>query len=313
MGMLEPHKKDHIYDPTAGSGGFLLEAYSYLKERDGEQAAKSLYLYGQEINLSTFAIAKINMFLHGLDSADIRRGDTLRSPQFLDDNGSLKTYDIVVANFPFAIKEWPHETFRDDPYGRCDGYDVPPKKNADYAFILHILKSLNSNGRAGVVVPHGVLFKSDASGKIRQQILKNDLVEAVIAFPAKLFYGVSIPAAVIVFNKNKKEDRKGKVLIVDAEKEYEERKKQNKLLKKHIEKIVKTFHDYRDVDRFARVVDLKEIEQNDWNLNIRRYVDTSEPEEEIDVKIVLDELVKLESQRDEIQTQVNGYIKELGY
>lgn len=313
MQILKPHKKDHIYDPTAGSGGFLLEAYQYLKEKDGDQAARSLYLYGQEINLSTFAIAKINMFLHGLDSADIRRGDTLRSPQFLDVDGNLQTFDITVSNFPFSIKEWPNETFKDDPYGRCDGYDVPPNKNADYAFILHIIKSMNKNGRAGVVVPHGVLFKSDASGRIREQILKNDLIEAVIAFPAKLFYGVTIPAATIIFNNNKPEERKGKVLIIDAEEGYEEGKKQNRLRKKDIKNIVDTFDRFTDVERFARVVDIEEIADNEYNLNIRRYVDTSEPEEPIDVPAVLTELAVLEAERDEIDAQVKQYMKELGY
>jgi type I restriction enzyme M protein len=311
--ILKPHKKDHIYDPTAGSGGFLLEAFHHLEKHEDETAAKSLYLQGQEINLSTFAIAKINMFLHGLDSADIRRGDTLRNPKFLDESGDLKTFDIVVSNFPFSMKSWPYEIFADDPFGRSEGYTLPPKKNADYAFILHIIKSMNSNGRAGVVVPHGVLFKSDASGDIRKQILQNDFIEAVIAFPAKLFYGVSIPAATIIFNKNKPEERKGKVLIIDAEAEYEEGKKQNRLRNKDIEKIVKTFDEFKDVEKYARVVDIEEIEKNEWNLNIRRYVDISEEEVVIDVKDVVEDLKKLEYEREKIDVEVNKFLNQLGY
>ncbi|PIR85224.1 type I restriction-modification system subunit M [Candidatus Kaiserbacteria bacterium CG10_big_fil_rev_8_21_14_0_10_45_20] len=311
--ILKPHKKDHIYDPTVGSGGFLLESFHHLSEKEGDSVARTLYLYGQEINLGTFAIAKINMFLHGLDSADIQRGDTLANPKFLNSDGSLKTFDIVVANYPFAINDWTDEMFKNDKYGRRDGYDMPPKKTADYAFLLHIIKSMNSNGRAGVVNPHGVLFRGGAEGRIREQILKNDLIEAVIALPSKLFYGAAIPAAVIIFNKNKPESHKNKVLIIDAEKDFSEGKNQNTLRVKDIQKIVKTFEDYKDVEHYARVVDLKEIEENDFNLNVRRYIENGEEEEKIDVSAVRKELATLEKERVEVDKKVEGYLKELKY
>ena len=311
--ILKPHEKDHIYDPTAGSGGFLLEAFHYLKKKEDETVARTLYLHGQEINLGTFAIAKINMFLHGLDSADIQRGDTLANPQFLNSNGSLKTFDICVANFPYSIKEWGYEVFKTNKYGRIEDYEMPPNKNADYAFILHILKSMNANGRAGVVVPHGVLFKSDASSRIREQILKNDLIDAVIAMPAKLFYGVGIPVAIIIFNKNKPEKHKNKVLIIDAEKDFSKGKNQNTLRHQDIKKIVRAYDNYKDIERDARVFSLKEIKENDFNLNVRRYVDNSEQEEEIDVAIVWKELKLIEKERQSIGKRVTGFIRDLKY
>lgn len=311
--ILKPHEKDHIYDPTVGSGGFLLEAYHYLKDTSGEKVANTLYLYGQEINLSTFAIAKINMFLHGLDAADIRRGDTLANPQFVDDLGALQHFDIVVANPPYSIKDWCHEEFKSDKHGRVEGYEVPPTKNADYAFILHIVKSMKADGRAGVVLPHGVLFRGGAEGRIREEILKNDLVDAVIALPSKLFYGTGIPAAILIFSNSKPDHKKEKVLIIDAEHDYREEKNQNVLRKKDIDKIVKAYDDYQDIEKYARVVNFEELEENDFNLNVRRYIDSSEEEEEIDVKAVWKELQQLEKDRIGIDQKVAGYIKELGY
>jgi type I restriction enzyme M protein len=313
VNILKPHQKDHIYDPTAGSGGFLLEAYSYLKEKSGEEVARTLYLHGQELNISTFAIAKINMFLHGLDSADIRRGDTLADPQFTTEAGSLQAFDIVVANPPYSIKDWEFEKFKSDKYGRGEGYDVPPQKNADYAFVLHIIKSMNSNGRAGVVLPHGVLFRGGSEGRIRERILKNDLLEAVIALPAKLFYGTGIPAAILIFNRNKVEHKKNNILIIDAEKDYQEGKNQNSLRKQDINKIVQAYDQFQDIEKYARVVPLKEIEENEFNLNVRRYIDSSEEEDQIDVKQVWQELKQLEKEREDVNKQVTSFMKELGY
>lgn len=311
--ILKPHKKDHIYDPTVGSGGFLLEAFHHLKEKESESVARTLYLYGQELNIGTYAIAKINMFLHGLDSADIQRGDTLANPQFLNPNGSLKTFDICVANFPYSIKEWEWELFKSDRFGRLDGYDMPPQKNADFAFILHIIKSMNSNGRAGVVCPHGVLFKGDTPGRIREQLLKNDLIESVIAMPAKLFYGVGIPVAIIIFNRNKPKERQGKVLIIDAEKDFSEGKNQNSLRYQDIQKIVKAYDNFKNVDGYARVVDMKEIEENEYNLNVRRYIENGDKEEEIDVAAVWKELSALERERKGIDVKVAEYLRQLKY
>ncbi|MDP2709386.1 MAG: type I restriction-modification system subunit M [bacterium] len=313
IGILKPHQKDHIYDPTAGSGGFLLEAYDYLKQKAGEKIAKTLYLYGQELNISTFAIAKINMFLHGLDSADIRRGDTLANPQFLTQNGNLQTFDICVANPPYSIKDWESEIFRTNKYGRLEGYDMPPEKNADYAFVLHIIKSMNVNGRAGIVLPHGVLTRGNAEARIREQILKNDLVEAVIALPPKLFYGTGIPAIVLILNKNKSENKKNKVLIIDAEKDFLEGKNQNTLRPQDIGKIIKTYDGYSSIERYARVVSLTDIENKSYNLNIREYIDSSEEDEVIDVKVVRSEIISLKKELAKSDALVEKYLDELNY
>lgn len=313
INILKPHEKDHIYDMAVGSGGFLLEAYHHLKQSAGEKKARSLYLYGQEINIGTYAIAKINMFLHGLDSADIQRGDTLADPKFLNPDGSLKTFDICVANPPYSISEWEYEIFKNDKYGRVAGYEMPPAKKADYAFVLHMVKSMNENGRAGIVLPHGVLFRGGAEGRIREELIKNDLIEAIIALPAKLFYGTGIPAAIVIFNKNKSEAHKNKILIVDAEQDYEEGKNQNRLRKADIGKIVSAFEGYRDIEKYARVVDIKELEENEFNLNVRRYVENGEDEEVVDVKTVWGEVKKIEKDREAINMKVEGYLKELKY
>ncbi|MFA6973489.1 MAG: type I restriction-modification system subunit M [Parcubacteria group bacterium] len=311
--ILKPHEKDHIYDMAVGSGGFLLEAYHHLKDREGEKKARSLYLYGQEINLGTYAIAKINMFLHGLDSADIQRGDTLADPKFLNPDGSLKTFDICVANPPYSIKEWESEIFQSDKYGRVAGYETPPDKKADYAFVLHMVKSMNENGRAGILLPHGVLFRGGAEGRIREQLIKNDLIEAIIALPAKLFYGTGIPVAIVIFNKNKPAAHKNKIIIIDAEQDFEEGKNQNRLRKKDIEKIVSAFEGYRDIEKYARVVDLKEIKENEFNLNVRRYVENGDEEEVVDVKAVWKELSEIEKEKEAVDKKVENYLKELKY
>lgn len=313
MQILKPHQRDHVYDPTVGSGGFLLEAFHYLRDKGGEQKARTLYLYGQEINMSTYAIGKINMFLHGLDGADIQRGDTIAEPKFLTPAGTLRQFDIVVANFPYSIKEWPYEVFKNDRFGRHDGYDSPPARNADYAFILHIVKSLNENGRAGIVVPHGVLFRGGSEGRIREQLIKNDLIEAIIALSPKLFYGTGIPAAVLILNKNKPLDRKNKILFVDAENDVEVGKRQNRLRKIDIEKMANAFDAYESSERFSSVVGVKEIAENDYDLNIRLYVDATETEELISVDEAIAELASLKDAQKVIDQKVAEGLRRMGY
>ncbi len=198
-------------------------------------------------------------------------------------------------------------------FGRLDGYDAPPEKNADYAFILHIIKSMNANGRAGIVLPHGVLFRGGAEARIREQILKNDLVEAIVALPSKLFYGTGIPAAIVILNKNKPEAKKGKVMVIDAEKDFQEGKNQNTLRPQDINKIVKAHAGYGEVEKYARVVSLKEIEGNGFNLNIRQYIDSSDKEEEIDVKAVRAEIKVLKKELVEVDGKLEKYLDELNY
>ncbi|WMN87849.1 type I restriction-modification system subunit M [Vibrio parahaemolyticus] len=283
VALLKPHAGMRIYDPTTGSGGMLVQTRNYLKEH-GENPA-NLSLYGQEMNLNTWAICKMNMFLHGVQSADIRKGDTLREPKHTE-GGELLTFDRVIANPPFSLKKWGKDECDSDGFGRFP-YGTPPKDAGDLAFVQHMIASTNSEGMVGVVMPHGVLFRGSSEKAIRQGILEDDLLEAVIGLPSGLFYGTGIPACLLIINKNKVADRKGKVLFINSELEFEEGKNQNKLRPQDIAKIVETFDNYADVKRYAKVVNFSEIAENDFNLNIRRYADTSPPAEIFDVRAIL--------------------------
>jgi type I restriction enzyme M protein len=283
VSLLKPHAGMRIYDPTAGSGGMLIQTRNYLSDK-GENP-KNLSLYGQEMNLNTWAISKMNMFLHGVFNADIRKGDTLGDPQHIKD-GELMVFDRVIANPPFSLKKWGKEAADNDPYGRFP-YGTPPKDAGDLAFIQHMIASVNAEGMMGVVVPHGVLFRGSSEKEIRKGILEDDLLEAVVGLPSALFYGTGIPAALLILNKDKPTDRRNKVLFINGELEYEEGKNQNRLRNEDIEKIVSTFENYEDSKRYSKVIGLDEIRENDFNLNIRRYADTSPPPETFDVKAIL--------------------------
>jgi type I restriction enzyme M protein len=283
VALLKPHAGMRIYDPTAGSGGMLVQTRNYLA-RHGENPS-NLSLAGQEMNLNTWAICKMNMFLHGVYSADIRKGDTLGDPQHTQ-GGELMTFDRVIANPPFSLKKWGKEDADNDAYGRFP-YGTPPKDSGDLAFVQHMIASLNNDGMMGVVMPHGVLFRGSSEKAIRQGILNDDLLEAVVGLPAGLFYGTGIPASLLIINKSKPAERRGKVLFINSELEYEEGKNQNKLRPQDIDNIVTTFDDYADIKRYSKVVTLAEIADNDYNLNIRRYADTSPPPEIFDVRAIL--------------------------
>ena len=283
VALLKPYAGQRIYDPTVGSGGMLIQTRNYLVSH-GENPA-NLSLYGQEMNLNTWAICKMNMFLHGVFNADIRKGDTLRDPQHTR-QGELMTFDRVIANPPFSMKKWGKEEAEHDPYGRFT-YGTPPKDAGDLAFVQHMIASLNAEGMMGVVMPHGVLFRGASEKAIRQGILDDDLLEAVIGLPSGLFYGTGIPACLLIINKNKPAECRGKILFINSELEYEEGKNQNKLRPQDIEKIVTAFNDYAEIKRYSRVVELSEIQENDYNLNIRRYADTSPPPEIFDVRAIL--------------------------
>jgi len=283
VSLLKPHAGMRIYDPTAGSGGMLVQTRNYLATHD--ENASNLSLYGQEMNLNTWAICKMNMFLHGVFSADIRKGDTLRDPQH-SQGGELMSFDRVIANPPFSLKKWGKDEANNDSYGRFP-YGTPPKDAGDLAFVQHMIASLNAEGMMGVVMPHGVLFRGASEKAIRQGILDDDLLEAVVGLPSGLFYGTGIPACLLIINKNKAYDRRGKVLFINSELEYEEGKNQNKLREQDIAKIVDVFDNYTEIKRYSKVVPLADIAENDYSLNIRRYADTSPPPEIFDVRAIL--------------------------
>lgn len=319
--LLEPQAGMKIYDPTCGSGGMLIECAELVAEQSGRKVGEplNLSLYGQEKNVSTWAICRMNMLLHDLPDAKIEKGDTLRNPRFLD-NGEIMTFDRVIANPPFSLEAWwdyPKEEKGNkerpakDPYNRFH-YGMPPKSKGDLAFVQHMIASLNDEGRAGVVVPHGVLFRGATEAKIRQGLLDINLFEAVIGLPTNLFYGTGIPAAILLFNRAKKADRNNKVLFIEAGRFYQEGKNQNYLRDEDITRILRAFHTYTNEDKFAKVVSLEDIRANDYNLNISRYLTTSEPEQQIDVAQALRELRELEQKRSEAEATMNRYLKELG-
>ena len=302
-----------IYDPTCGSGGMLLEAVHYM-ERQGKNP-KALHLYGQEMNLNTWAICKMNLFLHNIDDASIERGDTLRDPKHLVSEGSktIMTFDRVLANPPFSLKNWGNDEWKSgDKFGR-DTYGCPPKSYGDLAFVQHMVASLKPDGMLGVVLPHGILFRGGAEGKIRKGLLENDLVEAVIGLAPNLFYGTGIPACVLLINKAKSAERKGKVLFVNGAEEMVEGKNQNSLSEENVRRLSEGFLAYEDEERFSRVVSLEEIEKNDFNLNIARYVQNGEEEEQIDVVVELRKLKDLQAQRNAAEENMMHFIEGIGY
>lgn len=283
VSLLKPHAGMRIYDPTSGSGGMLVQTRNHLAAHN--ENAANLSLFGQEMNLNTWAICKMNMFLHGVFSADIRKGDTLRDPQHTQ-NGELMTFDRVIANPPFSLKKWGKDEADNDAYGRFP-YGTPPKDAGDLAFVQHMIASTNAEGMAGIVMPHGVLFRGSSEKAVRQGMLQDDLLEAVVGLPSGLFYGTGIPACLLIINKKKPKKRKGKVLFINSELEFEEGKNQNTLREQDIAKIVEVFENFTEIKRYSKVVDISEIEENDFNLNIRRYADTSPPPEIFDVRAIL--------------------------
>ena len=305
--LLEPMPGDTICDPACGSGSLLMKCGRKVVANHGE---KHYALYGQEAIGSTWSLAKMNMFLHGEDNHKIEWGDTIRNPKLLDKNGDLMRFDIVTANPPFSLDKWGYEEAGNDKFGRFKR-GLPPKTKGDYAFILHMIETLKpKSGRMGVVVPHGVLFRGSSEGKIRQKLIDENLLDAVIGLPEKLFYGTGIPAAILIFKKQKVDDN---VLFIDASREFKAGKNQNLLSADNIAKIVATYRNGGNVDKYAYLASLKEIKENDYNLNIPRYVDTFEEEEEIDLLAVRAEREQLKAQLANLETEMDKYLEELGY
>ena len=313
---LDPKPGMSIYDPTCGSGGMLLEAVHHLKER-GEDP-RTLSLYGQEKELDTWSIAQINLFLHDIDDAFIAKGDTILAPKRYDPRAKefvsgVSVYDRVLANPPFSVKAWGYEVWSNgDPFGR-DKYGCPPKGYGDLAFVQHMIASLKDDGMLGVVVPHGILFRGGAEGRIREEILKADLVEAVIGLAGNLFYGAGIPAAILIIRKSKPKDRKGKVLIVNGDATFQSGKAQNFLTDENVGTLAGAFYEFADRDRLARAVPINEIESNGFNLNISRYVQTGAEADAVDVVEEVANLQSLIVKRNEAETVMFEHLTRLGY
>lgn len=305
--LLDPQKGDSICDPACGSGSLLMKCGRKVVSNHN---SKEYALYGQEAIGSTWSLAKMNMFLHGEDNHKIEWGDTIRNPKLLDKNGDLMLFDIVTANPPFSLDKWGYEDAANDKFGRFRR-GLPPKTKGDYAFISHMVETLKPvTGRMGVVVPHGVLFRGSSEGKIREKLINENLLDAVIGLPEKLFYGTGIPAAILIFKKQKSDDS---VLFIDASREFKSGKNQNNLTEDNITKIVETYRARESVDKYAYLATLQEVKDNDYNLNIPRYVDTFEEEAEIDLVAVRAERKQLKTQLAELEVQMAKYLEELGY
>jgi type I restriction enzyme M protein len=282
VNILDPQERESIYDPTCGTGGMLLEAIHHVRESHGDDRTLWGKIFGQEKNLTTSAIARMNLFLHGAADFQIVRGDTLRLPAFFSGD-NLATFDCVIANPPFSLEKWGDEVWASDPYGR-NFAGLPPGKSGDYAWVQHMIKSMApATGRMAVVLPHGALFRMGKEGAIRQKILQMDLLEAVIGLGPNLFYGTGLAACILVFRQRKKRDRKNKVLILDASKEFKTGRAQNELLPEHVARIHGWYRDYKDVAGVARVVTLEKIAVNDHNLNVPRYVEPKVEQEALTV------------------------------
>ena len=306
-----PKPGDRICDPTCGSGGLLLLAGEEVQK----QGSNDYALYGQEKTGATYNLARMNMFLHGQDSARIEWGDTLNNPMLVENN-HLMQFDIIVANPPFSLDKWGEKHLENDIYHRFDR-DMPPASKGDYAFISHMVATAKpKSGRVAVIVPHGVLFRGGSEGRIRQAFIEENILDAVIGLPANLFLNVGIPVAFLIFDKSREkgganENRKD-VLFIDASKEFVPGKKQNTLSDEHIAKIVDTYKNRREIEKYSHLATFDEITENDFNLNIPRYVDTFEEEEEIDLLKVKADIAKTESELAEVQEKMKKYLEELG-
>jgi type I restriction enzyme M protein len=312
--LVDPQPGNRICDPACGSGSLLIKVAR-------EVGSNNFSLYGQENNGSTWALARMNMFLHEMDNADIEWGDTLNNPRLLEGDQLMK-FHIVVANPPFSLDKWGADNALADQYNRFHR-GTPPKSKGDYAFITHMIETTYEDiGKTGVIVPHGVLFRGSSEGKIREQLIKENLLEAVIGLPANLFFGTGIPAAILIFNKGKGDNKD--MLFIDASREYQEGKNQNRLREdKDIKHIVDTYKAFKAAaplttaegavieDKYAYRATLKEIEENDYNLNIPRYVDTFEEETPIDIATTQAEITRLKSELAGVEAQMETYLKEL--
>jgi type I restriction enzyme M protein len=309
VNLVEPKEGMKICDPTCGSGGMLIESRKYIERSGGNP--RNLVLDGQESNYGNLAMCKMNMVLHNILDFKIEYGDVIANPKLVE-GGKLKKYDKVLANFPFSMN-WDNKIASKDPYNRFR-YGIPPEKDkADFAFIQHMYASLNDKGQAAIICSQGVIFRGNEEAKIREAMIDEDIVEGIIALPPKLFYGTGIPGCVLVLNKKKPGKRKNKIIFIYAATGFQEGKVRNILREEDIKKIDSAFTKYEDIKGYCHIADYEELKENEFNLNVPRYVDISVEDEEIDIQQVINELKKLEKERHEIEVQVTKNLKELGF
>ena len=302
--LLEPKPTDSVYDPACGSGGMLVEAANEVLEAGGSLA--QMRFYGQEVNLTTAAIARMNLYLHDVEDSKVLRGDALRDPKFRDVNGRIQKFDVVIANPPFSLKNWGADTWANDPWGRA-ACGVPPAGTGDLAWVQHMVASMKpGTGRLGVVMPHGVLFRGGVESRIRQCLIERDQLDTVIGLPANLFYSTSIPACLLIFRATKREGRQGTVLFVDGSKRFTKGRNQNSMSHADVEAIITASQNRADDDDVqARVVAHAEIKENGWDLNIGRYLRTNTTEA-LDVPTALISLREAQRQLRDAETKLEN-------
>ncbi len=305
--LVAPRPGDRICDPTCGSGSLLIEVAHQVRNPDGSPSP-DFSLFGQESNGSTWALCRMNMFLHEADAARIEWCDTLNSPKLIEGD-ALMTFDVVVANPPFSLDKWGAEDAAADKFERFRR-GVPPKSKADYAFVSHMIESAREDGgRVGVIVPHGVLFRGGSEGAIRRKMIEENLLHAVIGLPVNLFFGTGIPAAILIFQKGR---ATREVLFIDASRDFRDDKRQNRLREEDIDKIVAAYQKFDAAPKYAHRATFEELEENEFNLNIARYVDTSQAEDQIDIAALQEEIAGLELQLADTREQMSKYLQELG-
>ncbi|MEM3382316.1 MAG: type I restriction-modification system subunit M [Nitrososphaerota archaeon] len=311
--ILDPKPGNSVYDPCCGSGGMLITSYLHVAEKYGEEETKRLFLWGQERNPEIYAVCQMNLILHNIRNAILANGDTLDYPRFRD-NGRLRQFDIVIANPP-----WNQDGYNEDRLKKADfrerfSFGHVPQSSADWAWIQHMLASAKENGRVGIVIDNGCLFRGGAEKVIRKKITEKDLVDSVILTPEKLFYNTGAPGAILIFNKNKPQNRRGKILFINASSEYTTHpsvRRLNSLSKENIDRIASAYEKGAETAGFSRLVDVKEIADNDYNLNVTLYVMPLEEEEQINISKEYSELKQLESERQEVSKKLEEYISQL--
>ena len=311
--ILDPEPQKSLYDPALGSGGMLIVAYKYVEEKYGKKKADTLLLNGQEANSKTFALAKMNMLLHDIRNFYFYLGDTLLFPKFKEENkNDIRKFDYVIANPPWNQDGYDEETLKKGDYWKKRfEYGFPTKQSADWAWIQHMLASAKDEGKVVVVIDTGAVSRGGREKLIREKIVEKDLIECVILLPEKLFYNTGAPAVIIVFNKNKPEEKKRKILLINASKEYQEGKKQNTLSKDNIQKIVNAYREFKEVEKFARVVTIDEVREADYNLSPSRFVSIVDEEKYRPISEIKAELERLEEERRKVEERVNKMLGKL--
>ncbi len=315
--MLNPISGESVYDPACGSGGMLILSYKHVAENEGKDAADKLFLYGQEANMKTLALARMNLYIHDIRNANLQHGNTILYPKFKEGN-KLKQFDVLLTNPPWNQDGYDEKTVKRGEFVKERfSFGFTTKQSADWLWIQHLLASARQEtGRIAVVIDNGALFRSGREKAIRKGVLEADLLEAVLLLPEKLFYNTGAPGAILIFRRNKPEGRRNKVLFINASQEYEPHpdiRKLNRLGDKHIKKIVTTYSEFKEEEGFSRVISIDEIKENDYNLNVTLYVYPIKKEEEIDIPAEWHTIQKVNQELKEVESRINGFLKELGY